>query len=72
MKKTILFLTTFLLIHVASCTNSEDTLEAEANDIEVRCGFHNGHQLWKGPRGGCYYYNDNNNKIYVERSECNC
>ena len=25
----------------------------------------------KGPRGGCYYYNSNTNKIYVEHYKCN-
>lgn len=27
-------------------------------------------QLHVGPRGGCYYINDNGNKTYVDRSEC--
>jgi hypothetical protein len=25
----------------------------------------------RGPRGGCYYINDNGNKVYVDRSLCN-
>jgi hypothetical protein len=36
------------------------------------CGTYNGHSLHKGPRGGCYYINSNNNKTYVDRSYCNC
>ncbi len=36
------------------------------------CGTYNGHTLYKGPQGGCYYYNDQGNKIYVDRSLCNC
>ncbi len=28
--------------------------------------------LYTGPEGGCYYYNSNGNKSYVDRSECNC
>ncbi len=39
---------------------------------EWSCGKHNGKQLYTGPRGGCYYYNSNGNKTYVDRSECNC
>lgn len=39
---------------------------------ELNCGTHNGHQLYVGPRGGCYYYNSSGNKEYVPRSECNC
>lgn len=53
-----------------SCDSSED------EDIETRteweCGTHNGNTLYTGPQGGCYYYNSNNNKTYVDRSECNC
>ncbi|MNK27352.1 hypothetical protein D3C87_457060 [compost metagenome] len=36
------------------------------------CGSHNGKQLHKGPKGGCYYINSNGNKTYVESYECNC
>ncbi len=36
------------------------------------CGTHNGKTLYRGPKGGCYYINSNNNKTYVSRSECNC
>lgn len=43
---------------------------SEAEDIP--CGTHNGNQLYKGPRDGCYYLNSNSNKTYVDRSECNC
>lgn len=36
------------------------------------CGTHNGHQLYKGSSGGCYYINSNGNKTYVDASECHC
>lgn len=36
------------------------------------CGTYNGHTLYKGSQGGCYYYNDQGNKTYVDRSYCNC
>lgn len=39
---------------------------------EWPCGSHNGNQLTTGEKGGCYYVNGNGNKVYVERSECNC
>lgn len=39
---------------------------------DVPCGFHNGEQLYKGPKGGCFYKNSSGNKEYVDRSECNC
>jgi hypothetical protein len=28
-------------------------------------------QYIRGPRGGCYYINENGNKVYVARSICN-
>ncbi len=36
------------------------------------CGRYKDKQLYKGPKGGCYYINDNNNKTYVDRGECKC
>lgn len=34
------------------------------------CGSYNGNTTYKGPNGGCYYYNSNGNKTYVDRSHC--
>lgn len=28
--------------------------------------------LYQGPKGGCYYLNQNGNKTYVAREKCNC
>lgn len=36
------------------------------------CGDHNGHPLYRGPKGGCYYINSSGKKTYVDRSECGC
>lgn len=79
MKKRIILLTAISFINFSSCTTSDDGIEAinassssNSIDVEIKCGFHNGNQLWKGPQGGCYYYNSNGNKTYVERSECDC
>lgn len=66
MKKIIVLLIAISCMNFLSCTTSDDSIDA------VECGFHNGNQLFKGPRGGCYYYNSNGNKTYVERNECNC
>jgi len=41
-------------------------------ETEWECGTHNGNTLYTGPEGGCYYYNSNGNKTYVEREECDC
>ena len=73
MKKiTIIFI---LLIGVStfiSCDSSEDEEEYIEARTEWECGTHNGNTLYTGPQGGCYYYNSNGNKTYVDRSECNC
>ena len=37
----------------------------------VDCTY-NGHELYQGSKGGCYYLNKNGNKTYVERSYCDC
>ena len=71
MKKLILIISVICcVVGFNSCDSSED------EDIETRteweCGTHNGNTLYTGPQGGCYYYNSNNNKTYVDRSECNC
>lgn len=39
---------------------------------EWPCGLYNGQRLTTGPKGGCYYINSNNNKIYVDRGFCSC
>jgi hypothetical protein len=36
------------------------------------CGTYNGHTLYKGPNGGCYYINSSGNKTYVNNNNCNC
>lgn len=59
MKKIILF----VLIFVSCGKNAGDQ----------KCDFVNGHQLYLGPQGGCYYNNSNGNKEYVDRAMCqNC
>ncbi|CAL2078865.1 hypothetical protein [Tenacibaculum sp. 190524A05c] len=58
---------TFLIIFLINCTSSNELVSEERE-----CGTHNGKLLFVGPKGGCYYYNSNGNKEYVDRSECNC
>lgn len=72
MKKFILnFALIYLIINFNSCETNEDDDIIETR-TEWECGTHNGNTLYTGPQGGCYYYNSNNNKTYVDRSECNC
>ena len=70
MKKLTLLFIVFSSLSL-SCESNDDTNEAE-NLTERECGTHNGNTLFTGPEGGCYYYNSNGNKTYVDRSECNC
>lgn len=39
---------------------------------DTKCGLYKGKQLYRGPKGGCYYINSNGNKTYVDREYCNC
>jgi hypothetical protein len=57
----------FLLTTMTYISCTPDTEEDERE-----CGIYNNKTLYTGPKGGCYYYNSNYNKTYVERSECNC
>ena len=54
----------FLFSLTLACEKDENNSEG--------CGTHNGNTLYKGPDGGCYYYNSNDNKTYVDRTECKC
>tara|TARA_R110002033_G_scaffold167528_1_gene206738 strand:- start:16674 stop:16889 length:216 start_codon:yes stop_codon:yes gene_type:complete len=69
-KATLPLILLFNLSILISCETSED------DNVETRteweCGTHSGNTLYTGPQGGCYYYNSNGNKTYVERSECDC
>jgi hypothetical protein len=70
MKKCFLLLTMFFLIIVAPNCTTDDTTSTQSE--EWKCGVYNGHQLYTGPKGGCFYYNSNGNKTYVDRSNCKC
>jgi hypothetical protein len=66
MKKFIILAALFAV--TLSCTKEDNTGSTSTPD----CGTYNGHQLYKGPQGGCYYINSNGNKTYVDASECDC
>ena len=66
---TIIFMLLISVSSLVSCESSDDSDEART---EWECGTHNGNTLYTGPQGGCYYYNSNGNKTYVDRSECDC
>jgi hypothetical protein len=66
-----------LLIAITLCGScgKEDTdytfeESGGSSSSDTRCGTYNGHQLYRGPQGGCYYINSNGNKSYVDRSKC--
>jgi hypothetical protein len=63
----ILTVITTLLV---SCATTEEITSSQSSN--QTCGTYNGHQLYKGSSGGCYYINSNNNKTYVDASHCNC
>lgn len=66
-----------IVVLFANCTKSDETVDVSSDDAtssqsDYKCGTYNDHQLWTGPRGGCYYINSNDNKTYVDRSYCRC
>ncbi|WP_448698111.1 hypothetical protein ACFGVR_14920 [Mucilaginibacter sp. AW1-3] len=66
--KKILICLLFLATMQFNCSKTSETTPGDST-----CGtYKSGQQLYKGPDGGCYYYNSNNNKTYVDRSNCTC
>lgn len=59
-----------MFIVLCSCEKGGDTGSNYSSDTP--CGSYNGHSLYKGSGGGCYYINSNGNKSYVDKSHCNC
>jgi hypothetical protein len=49
----------------ASCSKGKDS-------SSTPCGSYNGHTLYKGSQGGCYYKKSNGEKEYVDRPRCRC
>lgn len=66
MKKLLLVFSLIISATILSCSSSNDEPKERA------CGTYNGKALFVGPKEGCYYYNSNGNKTYVERKECSC
>jgi hypothetical protein len=70
MKKHLQILMCCLLFIACSKTDMDSNTKASG---EKPCGtYKSGQKLFTGPEGGCYYYNSNGNKTYVERAACNC
>lgn len=63
---------TVLLTSFLCCTKTDTGLDIDVSDSSTSgsCTY-NGHTLYKGSQGGCYYYSGNS-KEYVDRSYCNC
>ena len=77
MKKIFILL---LLCLCLACSKDEGTTKKKGTNKKERtlekgervCGQYNGKTLYTGPRGGCYYYQDDGEKTYVDRSNCSC
>lgn len=44
-------------------------------DKDKKCNKWEGHQLYQGEKGGCYYIkikNKKRTKVYVDKEKCNC
>jgi hypothetical protein len=55
-----------------SCSKEEDNQTQDNSVTTGSCGYYNDKPTYKGPNGGCYYWNSNGNKTYVESKYCNC
>lgn len=55
------YLLVLISLFVFSCDSDDQTC------------YYNDRELYQGSQGGCYYWNSNGNKTYVDRSCCtNC
>lgn len=72
--KKCLFVALISLAIACGKSSDTDTETPGSNNggSSTGCGTYNGKTLYKGPDGGCYYYNSNGNKTYVDRSKCHC
>ena len=66
----------FIFLLFLNCTSSDTPGDSKSNKTTQDCGVKVvkgvSKKLHIGPRGGCYYINDNGNKSYVDRSDCKC
>jgi hypothetical protein len=73
MKKKFRFILALLLsLAMVNCSDSSASYDDDNTNYSRSCGTYNGHNLYKGPNGGCYYINSKGNKTYVDRKHCNC
>ncbi len=60
-----------ILFSLSAC--SDKSPETGRTPLKAsECGSYKGHQLYRGPNGGCYYYDSKGEKEYIDRSHCNC
>ncbi|MBL7828421.1 MAG: hypothetical protein JNJ57_17445 [Saprospiraceae bacterium] len=69
MKKNVRFFAQ-LMLFLTIGTSSVSCFLNEPDD--ERCGNYNGEALYKEESGDCYYLDDDCNKVYVPKSNCNC
>jgi len=76
MKKALSILSFLFLLSCSTDSATDSDSPSSNNNSNNNSGSgpckYNGHTLYKGAEGGCYYYNSSGNKQYVERSYCNC
>ncbi len=62
--KTLMLVLTSLILTVGS---------VDAAMKPKPCGKYQGHNLYKGEKGGCYYLKTKKKvKVYVDKQHCNC
>lgn len=59
-------------VYVMYDKNSKSVNDGSSNSGSSGCGLYNGHSLYLGPQGGCYYLTSGGNKSYIDRSYCKC
>ena len=56
----------------AGCASSTSAPAITVHPTDPPCGTYKGHQLFLGPRMGCYYIDPKGGKKYVDHDFCVC
>ena len=80
--KKLLTILAFIIIAgtFLTCTKDDDSRNKSNknnkgknnSEQEWVCGEYHGKTLYTGPKGGCYYKQDDGEKTYVDRKYCKC
>lgn len=62
-----------LIIGLAAMFMMATTADVSSTLKPKPCGKYNGHNIYKGDKGGCYYLRTKKKvKVYIDKKHCKC